>query len=187
MLEAQMSNPHSLMFAVEDWKVDVERRWSNTMKYVIAVIATLALAMSASAVDDGPLMPTLFIEAHNNFDIAITAAIKKKGTPVAVVTNKNNAVLVLRSSDVDQKVDTDTNGIKAARIIFGVQKVLPASVSVQLINSNGSVLWAYSCVKSQHPSRNEQSLSEAIAKHLKEYLEKNPVPRNAPFFTESKQ
>ena len=47
------------------------------------------------------------------------------------------------------------------------------SVSVQLIETSSTkMLWAYSVNKQRGGNKNQQSMAEAIAKHLKEHLNK---------------
>ncbi len=71
---------------------------------------------------------------------------------------------------------TQSTGSKFARCIFadciGIQD--RSSVSVQLVDQRSkSIAWAYTVHKQRGGAMNEQSMAEAVAKHLKNYLEKN--------------
>jgi hypothetical protein len=45
-------------------------------------------------------------------------------------------------------------------------------ISVQLVEVNSTkMLWAYSVNKQRGGSKNQQSMAEAIAKHLKDFME----------------
>lgn len=117
--------------------------------------------------------PTVYIEPQNGFETYIAAAISKKNVPADVVTDKSKATYVLKAAPVEIK--QESTGGKIARCLFaycaGIED--KGSVSVQLIETSSSkMLWAYSVNKQRSGSKNEQSMAEAIAKHLKEYLNK---------------
>src|SRR5579859_4397161 len=135
---------------------------------IARLLITLVFAVSAFALTTQPI---IFIEAEDGFDVAIAAAINRKHVPVEVTNDKTKANLILRSSRIQQKIDTDSTGTKVAKMIFGVPTILPGSVSVQLTDLEGKVLWGYNCTKVRGKERNVQSLAEAIAKHLKGHLE----------------
>jgi hypothetical protein len=112
--------------------------------------------------------PTVFIDAQNGFDTALSAAFIKKQVPADVVTQKDGATYTLKSADVYSKAET--TGSKVARCLFadciGIEGM--ASVSVQLIrNSDHAVVWAYQVRKANSGPAGIQSLSEAIAKHIR--------------------
>ena len=96
----------------------------------------------------------------------------KKRVPAVVTQNKDEAALVLTTA-VDSR--EESGGSKIARCLFlycaGIQGTQTATV--QLVNSNTQeVEWAYNVKKgsaSAYPST-----AEAIAKHLREFLEKHP-------------
>jgi hypothetical protein len=116
---------------------------------------------------------TLYVDAPDapGFDTSIIAAINKKGTPVTVIMDKSQAQYILHASPVVTHQESGAG--KVARCLFaycaGIED--SANVSVTLIsNSEQKVLWAYNVGK-QTGNHNRQSMSEAIAKHLKKYLE----------------
>lgn len=142
------------------------------MKITKVLLIALLIGSSTPIVSQAQTTrPVLFIEASDGFEVAVAAAITKKHVPVDVTTDRAKATLILHSSNVDQKIDTDKTGTKVAKMIFGVPTILPGSVSVQLQDLDGKVLWGYNCTKARGKERNVQSLSEAIAKHLKNHLE----------------
>lgn len=116
--------------------------------------------------------PRIYIEAQNGFESYISAAIVKKHVPAVVTKNKDEATFVLTSA-VEGK--EESSGSKVARCLFlycaGIQGTQTATV--QLVNAQTQdVAWAYNVHKGSASAY--QSTSEAIAKHLKEFLEKHP-------------
>jgi hypothetical protein len=135
--------------------------------------AILFLFLAASALSSAQTSrPSLFIEAQNGFDTYIAAAIAKKNVPVDVVTDQTKATYVLKAAPVEIK--QESTGGKIARCLFaycaGIED--KGNVSVQLIEvTSTKILWAYSVNKQKGGSKNEQSMAEAIAKHLKDFVE----------------
>ncbi len=115
---------------------------------------------------------TVYIEAQNGFDTYLAAAMEKKHVPINVVADQTKATYVLKAAPVEIK--QESTGGKIARCLFascaGIED--KGNVSVQLIEVNSSkMLWAYSVNKQRGGSKNEQSMAEAVAKHLKEFVE----------------
>ena len=116
----------------------------------------------------------LYVEASPSFNTALTAALIKKNVPIVVVENKNNADFTLKSAEVDSK--EESTGGKIARCLFldciGING--NSEVSVKLVRTTDSaVVWAYQVRKANAGPLGIQSLSEAIAKHLKnDFLKK---------------
>ncbi len=133
----------------------------------------LLLLMFASVSSFGQLArPTVFIEPQQGFETYLAAAVSKKNVPVDVVTDQTKATYVLRAAPVEVK--TESTGGKIARCLFaycaGIED--KGNVSVQLIEGNSTkTLWAYSVNKQRGGSKNSQSMAEAVAKHLKDYVE----------------
>src|SRR4029077_19600564 len=120
--------------------------------------------------------PTVYIEPQQGFETYIAAAIAKKGVRVDVVTDKANAIYVLRSAPIEVK--SESTGGKIARCLFaycaGIED--KGNVSVQLIEVGSTkMVWAYSVNKQRGGSKNEQSMAEAVAKHFKEFLPNAPA------------
>lgn len=116
--------------------------------------------------------PTVYVESQNGFETYLTAAISKKNVPLDVVADQSKATYVLKSAPVEIK--SESTGGKVARCLFascaGIED--RGTVSVQLIETGSSkVLWAYSVNKQRGGNKNEQSMAEAVAKHLKEFVE----------------
>jgi len=116
--------------------------------------------------------PTVYIEPQQGFETYLAAAMSKKAVPVDVVTDQTRADYFLKASAVEIK--TESTGGKVARCLFascaGIED--KGNVSVQFIDASSTkVLWAYSVNKQKGGSKNSQSMAEAVAKHLKEFVE----------------
>ena len=118
--------------------------------------------------------PTVFIAAESGFQTALTAAMLKKKVPLTVTTDQNKADYILQAAPVDSKDESGAG--KIARCLFldciGMNGF--SEVSVKLVQKqDSSVVWAYQVRKGNSGPLGVQSLSEAIAKHLKnEYVNK---------------
>jgi len=115
---------------------------------------------------------TVYIEPQQGFETYIAAAISKKNVPVDVVTDATKADYTLKAAPVEIK--SESTGGKIARCLFasciGIED--KGNVSVQFIDTSSSkMLWAYSVNKQKGGSKNEQAMAEAIAKHLKDFVE----------------
>jgi TolB-like protein len=136
----------------------------------VGLLCTLLLCSVASLAQLA--RPTVYIEPQNGFETYLAAAISKKNVPVDVVEDKSKASYVLKSAPIEIK--TESTGGKIARCLFascvGIED--KGNVSVQLIDSSSSkMLWAYSVNKQRGGSKNQQSMAEAVAKHLKGFIE----------------
>jgi hypothetical protein len=135
----------------------------------------LLLVFAASLSCFGQLArPTVYIEPQQGFETYLAAAISKKNVPVDVMTDQTKANYVLKAAPVEIK--TESTGGKIARCLFaycaGIED--KGNVSVQLIaTSSTKVMWAYSVAKQKGGSKNSQSMAEAVAKHLKDFVEHN--------------
>jgi len=146
--------------------------------FIFVAIATLFCSgtLIAQPKESSHQLPTVFIRAQKNFATDLDAAMIKKHVPVVITENKAKAEYMLQVSEVQRhhvKV-----GVQIARCLFadciGIEG--SSSVSVSLVRSDDStVLWAYQVRKGLGGPRSYQSLSEAIAKHLKnDYLRHHP-------------
>jgi hypothetical protein len=116
--------------------------------------------------------PAVYIEPQNGFETYLAAAIAKKNVPVDVVTDQAKSTFALKAAPVEIK--SESTGGKIARCLFasciGIED--KGSVSVQFVETSSSkMLWAYSVNKQKGGSKNEQAMAEAIAKHLKDFIE----------------
>ena len=135
----------------------------------IGLVLLLLSSMSFAQV----ARPTVYIEPQNGFETYIAAAMTKKNVPADVVTDKSKATYILKAAPVEIK--QESTGGKIARCLFaycaGIED--KGNVSVQLIETSSSkMLWAYSVNKQRGGSKNQQSMAEAVAKHMKEYFSK---------------
>ncbi len=144
------------------------------MKLKLFVILTVLVA-SVPGFSQTDKKPKLFVDADQSFATALTAALEKKDVPVTIVLDAKDADYTLKSAQVNSKDESGAG--KVARCLFmdciGMNG--NSSVSVELIqNSNSAVVWAYQVRKGNSGPLGIQSLSEAIAKHLKnDYLKKH--------------
>ncbi len=136
-------------------------------------VMLLLLVLVASSLPSLAQMarPTVYIEPQNGFETFLAAAIAKKQAPVDVVTDPTKATYTLKAAPVEIK--QESTGGKIARCLFaycaGIED--KGNVSVQLIDASASkMLWAYSVNKQRGGGKNQQSMAEAVAKHLKEFL-----------------
>ena len=126
-----------------------------------------------------PVKPAIYIQSQDGFDTYLAAAMAKKQVSADVVTNKEKADYLLKASSV--AVTKESTGGKVARCLFlycaGIED--RGNVSVQLIEANSSkVVWAYA-VNKWRGHKNEQSMAEAVAKHLNQYLKLGHAARPA--------
>ncbi len=101
---------------------------------------------------------------------------QKKQVPVSVLTDQGGAQYLLESTPI--QVKTQTTGSKFARCIFadciGIED--RSSVAVQLVDvKSKQIVWAYTVHKQRGGAMNDQSMAEAVAKHLKEFMQKHPL------------
>jgi hypothetical protein len=138
----------------------------------LAVVMISALPAVAASIQSHK--PAIFIKADSDFAVALTSAIEKKQVPATVVITPDTAEYTLESAAVYSKDETGAG--KIARCLFadciGMNGF--SSVSVRLIRTKDSaVVWAYQVRKANSGPLGIQSMSEAIAKHLKnDYLNK---------------
>jgi hypothetical protein len=134
------------------------------------VLAGLLLASMTALAQTS--RPSVYIEPQNGFETYLAAAMAKKHVPVDVVMDAKKATYVLKAAPVEIK--QESTGGKIARCLFaycaGIED--KGSVSVQLIDvSSTKMMWAYSVNKQRGGDKNQQSMAEAVAKHLKGFLE----------------
>jgi hypothetical protein len=134
------------------------------------VLAGLLLASMTALAQTS--RPSVYIEPQNGFETYLAAAMAKKHVPADVVMDAKKATYVLKAAPVEIK--QESTGGKIARCLFaycaGIED--KGSVSVQLIDvSSTKMMWAYSVNKQRGGDKNQQSMAEAVAKHLKGFLE----------------
>lgn len=138
-----------------------------------AMIAGMVFMLGQVVALRGQDSPRIYIQPQEGFESYISAAIVKKHVPAVVTQNKNEAQYLL-SSVVDAK--EESTGSKVARCLFLYCAGVAGSqtATVQLVNAKSQeVAWAYNVHKGS--AKAYQSTAEAIAKHLKDYLEKHPL------------
>lgn len=138
-------------------------------KFGLMIVTLLLISVGSFAQVN---RPTIYIEGQNGFETYLSAAMSKKNVPVDVVMDRTKATYILKSAPVEIK--SESTGGKIARCLFaycaGIED--KGNVSVQLIETTSTkMVWAYSVNKQKGGSKNEQSMAEAVAKHLKEFVE----------------
>jgi hypothetical protein len=114
----------------------------------------------------------IYIQPDSGFETYVSAALTKKHAPVTVVSDADAATFILQATPVEVK--TESTGSKVARCLFlycaGIQG--EQTVSIQLFNPRTkATIWAYTVRK--WDANAYQSSAEAIAKHLKQFLEEH--------------
>jgi hypothetical protein len=106
----------------------------------------------------------IYLGPQGGFETYIAAALTKKHVPVTIVGDPEQADYVLEAAPVEHKAES--TGSKVARCLFlycaGIEGV--ESTAVRLIDQKTKdTVWSYTVHKGH---QREQSLAEAIAKHL---------------------
>jgi hypothetical protein len=135
----------------------------------LMVGATVSLQAATHKASGTP--QAIFIEPQDGFESYISAAFFKKRVPAAIVTDKQSAALILKSGTIGTQEEKSGLG-KLARCAYALCIGIDGSqtVSVELMDKTGKIVWAYSVRKMGAESY--QSSAEAIAKHLRDFLEK---------------
>ncbi len=145
----------------------------KTMRKPLEVsVIVFALFLSSVASFAQVARPAVYVEPQNGFETYLAAAISKKNVPVDVVTDQTKATYTLKAAPVEIK--SESTGEKVTRCLFascaGIED--KGSVSVQLIEASSSkMVWAYAVNKQRIGAKDEQAMAEAVAKHLKEFVE----------------
>ena len=140
-----------------------------------AVLAVFTLLFLVAAKPTSAQQPKVFIDdADTNFTNALTAAMIKKEVPATVTTDKGKADLILQVAPVDAKQESGLGKIARCAFAYCAGINGQSEVSVRLLKTQDStVVWAYQVRKGNGGPGGVQSLSEAVAKHLKDdYLKK---------------
>ena len=137
------------------------------------VLTACVLASMGSAQTSA--RPTIYIDADSGFQTALTAAMIKKHVPATVTTDKAKADYILRSAPVSSKDESGAGKVARCMFLDCIGMNGYSAVSVELLKrSSSTVVWAYQVRKANSGPLGIQSLSEAIAKHLKNnYLKKH--------------
>lgn len=141
-------------------------------RQIIALVFCLTAPMASFGAAEKAAAKTtqVFIEAQDGFEVYLEAAIIKKQVPVTIVTDEHAANFVLKSAPVVSKEESGAGKIARCAFAYCAGINGTQTVSVQLVNpGTTSVVWAYSVRKGG--ASNYQSSAEAVAKHLKGYLE----------------
>jgi hypothetical protein len=138
-------------------------------RYPISILTVAMFALPSW----GQWGPKIFIQLQEGFESYISAAIVKKHVPAVVTQNKDDAQFTLTSA-VQSKEESAGSKIARCLFMYCAGAAGNQTATVQLVNSKGEVAWAYNVKKGN--AQAYQSTAEAIAKHLKEFLEKGYRP-----------
>jgi hypothetical protein len=135
-------------------------------------ISLMLATLLGGAVAFSQANPKMFIEAEPQFSTALAAALEKKHVAVTVVLDPKAAKFVLKSAPVNSKDESGAGKIARCMFLDCIGINGNSTVSVELVRSSDfAVVWAYQVRKANSGPLGIQSLSEAIAKHLKkDYL-----------------
>jgi hypothetical protein len=131
----------------------------------------------------------IVIAPMSGFETYFAAAVREKKVPVTLTLDKDSAQYFVVSSETEWRGFVAASGASASWNQNSGNLVAASSASstrglessIMLIDAKTKdILWAYEVHKSSHGSlllgtngaRGQQSLAEACAKHLKEYIEK---------------
>jgi hypothetical protein len=148
------------------------------MKIASTLAFFLLVAGGALAATQPTMKPAIYIAIApaDGFQTSLMAAMQKKQVPVSLPVDQEGAQYRLESAPI--QVKTQSTGSKFARCIFadciGIQD--RSSVAVQLVDlKTKQIIWAYTVHKQRGGAMNDQSMAEAVAKHLKQFMEKHPL------------
>lgn len=118
---------------------------------------------------------TIFIQATQGFDTSLAAAMVKKHVPATVVADEDKAEYTLKAGPVDSKDESGAGKVARCLFLDCIGMNGNSEVSVQLVrNKDSAIVWAYQVRKANSGPLGVQSMSEAVAKHLKnDYLNKH--------------
>lgn len=133
-------------------------------------VAFMTLAAVPAFALSGP-KPAIYVAPDNGFETDIIAGIANKHVPVRVVSSPEYADYILKANQV--QIHRQTTGSKVVRCLFascvGIQD--QSNVAVQLLDRHThTIVWGYNVMKADY-AKKRQSMAEAIAKHLKHYLQ----------------
>ena len=138
-------------------------------RMIFSLVATGCLVTSVMAQKQS--LPTLFVEqSTEGFETYMAAAITKKNVPVIVVTSAEKADYVLKATQVQTEQVTTGKRVVNCLFAYCAGNNDKGNVSVQLVQGD-TIAWSYSVNKARG-EKNRQALAEAIAKHLKEFVQK---------------
>ena len=144
------------------------------LRFLTILLASLgSLASGETSKKTAKPNKVIFIEPAGGFETYISAAFFKKHVPATIANDKPSAALVLKSGNFSTQEEKSGLG-KLARCAYAFCIGIDGSqtISVELRDATDKIIWAYSVRKIGAASY--QSSAEAIAKHLKGFLDKQP-------------
>ncbi len=137
----------------------------NRILCVTACLCAVAFLTAAKAEKTIPAGSKVHIAAMDGFETYVKAALEKKGVPVTVVENKEDAAYEISGVAESQKAGA------AKKILMGSwHSKETASVQVADLKT-GVVVFAYS-YHAENSTHGKRSAAEACAKHIKDAIKK---------------
>ncbi len=153
-------------------------RSASTAVILLAISAAAATNVFAQGQTVAPRVvatggaPRIYIPPQEGFDSYLSAAIVKKHVPAVVTQEKDEAQFLLTSA-VDAKRESTGSIVARCLFLYCAGAAGTQTATVQLVNAKShEVIWAYNVQKGS--AQAYQSTAEAIAKHLKKFLEDHP-------------
>jgi hypothetical protein len=121
------------------------------------------------------------IAPMGGFETYFAAAVREKKVPITLTLNKESAQYFVISTQTEWQGFVYGAGGNASSFGASGSSTRGLEASIMVIDARSKdVVWAYEVHKSSHgalfigthAARGQQSLAEACAKHLKEYIEK---------------
>jgi activator of 2-hydroxyglutaryl-CoA dehydratase len=134
----------------------------SAVLFCTAVYAQQVSSPAPRVISDNSVV---YIDAQQGFSDYLAAAFQKKGVPLLVTENKEKADFVIEATDSTDKASW------SKMLFLGTDKG-DAHAAMKVLNRDGIVIYSYA-VDRTNAFRGEQTAAESIAKHLKEFMEKD--------------
>ncbi len=161
----------------------------KTLTILCLLFSLYAVGKDKETMAQIPQGARIVIAPMGGFETYFAAAVREKKVPVTLTLDKESAQFFVVSSETEWRGFVAGSAVDANWNQNGGNLVAASSASstrglessIMLIDAKTKdVLWAYEVHKSSHGAlllgthgaRGQQSLAEACAKHLKEYIEK---------------
>ena len=129
-----------------------------------ALLLTLILNAAFPAYGATHAGAKIYLAPQGGFETYLAAAFKKKHVKVTVVDDIEDSDFVLEAAPVEYKVERTGSTLTRCTFLYcpGMEGI--ESTTVRLIDKKGKItVWSYPVHKGH---QREQSLAEAVAKHL---------------------
>lgn len=135
----------------------------------MSLFGLLALGLYGASVRPMATIPSgsaIYVDSNNGFDIVIAEAFKAKRLPIRVVASPAKAGYTL-----DSTAFHGSAGVETKRFATTART---SDVTMTLTDKAGAVVWAFAVTKGIM-AQGDQSVAEACAKHLRDYIANDPA------------